>query len=68
MQRRRGGPCARPQCTNIEHMEGIAYNVVSMHNLEGVEGDHEGRPHVFERIGCNAVGAGLVPAPNAHCA
>jgi len=46
-------------------MEGIAYNVVSMHNLEGVEGDHEGRPHVVEGIGRNAVGAGLVPAPNA---
>ena len=36
-----------------------------MHNLECVEGDHEGRPHVFEGIGRNAVGAGLVPAPNA---
>ena len=31
--------------------------------MEGVEGDHEGRPHVVEGIGGNAVGAGLVPAP-----
>ncbi len=30
-----------------------------------LEGGHKGRPHVFEGIGCNAVGAGLVPAPNA---
>ena len=32
--------------------------------VEGVEGDHEGRPHVVEGIGRNAVRAGPVPAPN----
>jgi len=30
-----------------------------------MEGGHEGRPHVVEGIGRNAVGADLVPAPNA---